>query len=504
VHVVVVGPSPHSLLSSSLSIDHYKQAASSSRSISHMSSLCWDGAVPEEESRSGAFRASSDQTTTAPSPESECVHVEADGQVKGGEEGGASENAASAASDEMTGACAVDDEVGARLDTLCFLEDKQATASTAESTAEIEVAMSEHDGHAAVVCMDAQRALHAAVSDDGQDRTEWLPDELMLMVLERVPFAALWSGACERVCQRWARLMESASIVRRKREGRWAVYEAGTIKPRRLGGHMGTVLALAIGLDGNVYSGSADTTVMVWSGESGAHLQTLTGHTDRVFALAVGLDGNIYSGSYDHTVRVWSAASGAHVRTLEGHTNWVMALAVGLDGRIYSGSFDTTIRVWAANDGAHLQTLVGHTDWVRALAVGKGGSIYSGSDDTTVRVWSGEDGTHLRTLMGHTADDGRVYSGSNDNEIRVWSPDDGAHLQTLPGHTSAVWALVVSSDGKMFSGSLDRTVRVWRGVNGALLHTLMCDSSNRALALARDGTLYSGGGGSEVGVIEMW
>jgi hypothetical protein len=71
----------------------------------------------------------------------------------------------------------------------------------------------------------AQSELDAAVNapvSGGRDPTEWLPDELMFMVLERVPFATLWSGACEGVCQRWARLIESASIMRLKREGRWA------------------------------------------------------------------------------------------------------------------------------------------------------------------------------------------------------------------------------------------------------------------------------------------
>jgi WD40 repeat protein len=204
-------------------------------------------------------------------------------------------------------------------------------------------------------------AVNAPLSG-GRDPTEWLPDELMLMVLERVPFATLWSGACERACQRWARLMESASIVRLKRDRRWAAYEAGAIKPHTLEGHTSTVWALAVGLDGKVYSGSHDKTIMVWSGESGAHLQTLTGHTDTVRAVTVGLDGNIYSGSDDRTVRVWSGASGAHVRTLVGHTTRVLVLEVGLDGKIYSGSADKTIRVWAAVDGAHLQTLVGHTD----------------------------------------------------------------------------------------------------------------------------------------------
>jgi hypothetical protein len=42
--------------------------------------------------------------------------------------------------------------------------------------------------------------VHAPVSG-GCDPTEWLPDELMLMVLERMPLATLCGGACERVCQ---------------------------------------------------------------------------------------------------------------------------------------------------------------------------------------------------------------------------------------------------------------------------------------------------------------
>jgi WD40 repeat protein len=199
-----------------------------------------------------------------------------------------------------------------------------------------------------------------------RDPTEWLPDELMLMIMLMLPIATLWSGACERECQRWARLMESASIVQLKRNSRWVAYEAGAIKPRTLDGHTDTVWALASGLDGKVYSGSFDGTIRVWSGESGAHLQTLKGRTNGVNALAVGLDGYIYSGSDDLAVRVWSGASGTHVRTLKGHTNLVLALAVGLDGKIYSGSSDCTIRVWAPDDGTHLQTLVGHTKMVRS------------------------------------------------------------------------------------------------------------------------------------------
>jgi WD40 repeat protein len=75
----------------------------------------------------------------------------------------------------------------------------------------------------------------------------------------------------------------------------------------------------------------------VWSGTDGTHLQTLVGHMGTVFALAVGLDGKVYSGSCDTTIRVWSGDGGTHLQTLVGHTGDVFALAVGLDGKVYSG-----------------------------------------------------------------------------------------------------------------------------------------------------------------------
>jgi WD40 repeat protein len=356
-----------------------------------------------------------------------------------------------------------------------------------------------------------RRELDAAVNapvSGGCDPTESLPDELILMIMMMLPFATLWSGACERVCRRWNRLMESAPIVRRKREGRWAAYESGVLKPQRLSGHKDYVWALTLGPDGKIYSGSEDMTVRVWSGESGAHLQTLQGHTRAVCALAIGLNGKIYSGSADRTIRVWSSASGAHLQTLVGHTDWVHALAVGLDGKVYSGSYDRTVRVWSGDDGTHLQTLVGHTDTVSALAVGKEGAIYSGSSDRTIRVWSGEDGTHIRTLAGHTdwvhslavGLDGKVYSGSRDTAVRVWSPDDGALLQTFEGHTHRVRALAVGPDGKELCVSDDGTIRVWSGDTGALLHTINVGTLACSLAVCEN-TLYSG---HIDGTIHVW
>ena len=162
-------------------------------------------------------------------------------------------------------------------------------------------------------------------------------------------------GLCERAL---------CMVKRRKREGKWAAYEAGIIKPRVLKGHMDVVSALAV----KICSASWDKTIRVWSGVHGTHLQTLKGHPWLITSLAVELDGKIYSGSLDRTIRVWSGRDGTHLQTLKGHTHTVRALVVGLDGKIYSGSYDTTIRVWSGVDGSHLQTLEGPTAVMSVLS----------------------------------------------------------------------------------------------------------------------------------------
>ena len=57
-------------------------------------------------------------------------------------------------------------------------------------------------------------------------------------------------------------------------------------------------------------------------------IQTLTGHTRRVVALTVFQNGNLVSGSADTTIKVWNPRTGALIQTLTGHTSAVEALTV--------------------------------------------------------------------------------------------------------------------------------------------------------------------------------
>jgi WD40 repeat protein len=228
--------------------------------------------------------------------------------------------------------------------------------------------------------------------------------------------------------------------------------------------------SLAVGgPNGTVYAGIVARTlgggaIWGWSGTDGSRLVDLEGHPNHdVRALAVAVDGTLFSGASDTTIRVWS--NGEHVRTLIGHTNEVTALAIGTRERLYSCSVDTTIRVWSVADLTHMSTLKGHTDWVRTVAVGPDGTLYSGSDDTTIRMWSGDDGRPLRTLRGHTdpvmnvavCSGGTIYSASED-KIRVWCGPTGAWCPAISG----LIPLALGRDNKLYSPDHTRgSIAVW-------------------------------------------
>jgi hypothetical protein len=302
----------------------------------------------------------------------------------------------------------------------------------------------------------------AAPASGEEDPTLGLPDELLIVILLLLPFEALWKGQCTAVCRRWRALGESGPVQRRRRTGKWEAYAKGWIQPRRLEGHTNSILNLAVGIGGTIYSSSIDRTVRVWRG--GIEIRRLEGHTNLVFALAVGPDRTVFSGSADSTIRVWSGEDGTHIRTLSGHGGAISSLAVGSTDRLYAGSHDSTIRVWSTRDGAHIQTLEGHTQAVLALLLGLDGRVYSASYDDTIRVWSGDGGAHLQTLEGHTKSvtslvwgpDGKLYSGSNDGTIRVWSDSGGTIFKTTE---SAVRSLAWS-DGNWFAALWDK-ILVW-------------------------------------------
>ena len=100
--------------------------------------------------------------------------------------------------------------------------DELIAQETAEHAAVTEPAMAEREAVCAEMAP-AEKLLNVLVNapvSGRRDPFEWLPDELIVMILLMLPGDVLWGKVCERVCQRWARLMESALVKRCKRDGR--------------------------------------------------------------------------------------------------------------------------------------------------------------------------------------------------------------------------------------------------------------------------------------------
>jgi WD40 repeat protein len=99
-------------------------------------------------------------------------------------------------------------------------------------------------------------------------------------------------------------------------------------------------MAVAIGINGEIISGSDDKSIKIWDGKDFRLLKTVDekngGHSRAVYSLAVSDNGRIASGSADNTIKVWESDF-TLFKTLNGHNNGVYALIFTRDGCLISG-----------------------------------------------------------------------------------------------------------------------------------------------------------------------
>jgi len=67
----------------------------------------------------------------------------------------------------------------------------------------------------------------------------------------------------------------------------------------------------------HIVSGSLDTSIRVWSAETGACLHTLIGHQSLTSGMELR-DNILVSGNADSTVKVWNITTGQCLQTLQG------------------------------------------------------------------------------------------------------------------------------------------------------------------------------------------
>lgn len=125
----------------------------------------------------------------------------------------------------------------------------------------------------------------------------------------------------------------------------------------------------------------------------------LRGHSKPVTTIACD-NNTLVSGSADTSVRIWSLATYECVHVLEGHTDAVNEVAL-MDGFVVTACSDGLIRVYDMKNGQFIKSLHGHSGSVEHVTCNNQ-VILSGGSDSLIKVWE-KTGWKLRhTLNGHT------------------------------------------------------------------------------------------------------
>ncbi|WP_019631096.1 WD40 repeat domain-containing protein [Actinomadura atramentaria] len=222
------------------------------------------------------------------------------------------------------------------------------------------------------------------------------------------------------------------------------------IEPRRLVGHRGEVVTVALGrLDGRpiAVSGSEDRALLVWDLETGKPIGgPLRGHGERVDEVALLTDGDdvlALSRSMENAI-IWNVRTGARLRPSHDieFDEFVEAIAVArIDGRPIG-------LVGIKEDVRRLDLRTG--DWMN-------GPQITHSADVTALAVGRINGTPV--MLSSDGDDPYLPS-----PIHIRDCATGAHLGALEGHEGIVKRLVTAeSDGRTFalSAGSDRTARLW-------------------------------------------
>ncbi|MEP6922325.1 MAG: caspase family protein [bacterium] len=329
-------------------------------------------------------------------------------------------------------------------------------------------------------------------------------------------------------------------------------------------------------------SGGKDNVIKIWDLTTGNVLRTLYGHTSNVNALAVSPDGKLLAsgsgdindkrdlgaftqggvvgGAEDTTVRIWSVQTGQQLQVLRAHELPVGAVAFSNDGHSLTSVSGDAVKVWDVSAGTELRsqkTEYGKTGMEKLssldslgclfgcgnkerkqesqrlknfkmsaskISVSSNGQIAAvGQPDKSVKTYDAQSGRELRDLpfkavpdaenssLAFSADARLVAFGKTSEMVSVQEASTGRELYSLnTGFSKTPQRVRFSMDGRFIATATDNgagaAMKLWDAATGQLLRELSMNgaASTRVINFNHDGSLIAtvGAGAKAIRIID--
>jgi len=244
-------------------------------------------------------------------------------------------------------------------------------------------------------------------------------------------------------------------------------------------GHTKNILSLAVSPSGKfLATGGEDNKLIIWDAATLTPLKTFTQHRDTVSGLAfarhistMSSGEQLFSGSYDRTIKVWSVSSAGHayVETLFGHQDNVASVAaMTIDQCVSVGARDRTARLWKVVEEAQLVFRGGasknaayHENNLDCIAPLPPNHFVTGSDSGSLALWSIHKKKPLHVIpLAHGLDPVPPLEDLSSELDQQTAGTNSRHLRPMPRWITAL--TTVPGTDIVLSGSWDGWIRAWK------------------------------------------